>query len=85
MRTGIIKLLETFKRCGLMKDRKARFVCVIAVVLPDGDEFTVRGTCEGYIGFKPEGKNGFGYDPLFYVPEFNITNGTNGTGSRSIK
>ena len=59
-------------------------VCmVIAVVLPDGDEFTVRGTCEGYIGFKPEGKNGFGYDQLFYVLEFQYDYGSNGTGAEA--
>lgn len=55
------------------EERKARFVCVIAVILPGGEEFTVRGTCEGYIGFEPQGTNGFGYDPLFYVPEYDMT------------
>lgn len=53
--------------------RTARFVCAVAVVFPDGRYFTVRGTCEGYIGEKPEGSNGFGYDPLFYVPEYGMT------------
>jgi XTP/dITP diphosphohydrolase len=53
--------------------RSARFVCAIAVVLPNGEAFTVRGTCEGFIGYKPEGNNGFGYDPLFYMPEFGMT------------
>lgn len=45
--------------------RTARFVSSVAVVFPNGKEFTVRGTCEGYIGYAPEGQNGFGYDPLF--------------------
>jgi len=53
--------------------RKASFVCVIAVVYPEGNYFTVKGTCDGYIGFKPEGRNGFGYDPLFYMPEYGMT------------
>lgn len=53
--------------------RTARFVCVIAVVFPDGRDFTVKGTCEGYIGFKAEGENGFGYDPLFFLPDYNMT------------
>ncbi|MCX8129388.1 MAG: XTP/dITP diphosphatase [Clostridia bacterium] len=66
------KLLELLKEVPFEK-RNARFVCVIAVVFPDGESFTVRGTCEGYIAFKPEGKNGFGYDPLFYVPEYDMT------------
>ncbi|HHX17869.1 MAG TPA: XTP/dITP diphosphatase [Clostridium sp.] len=66
------KLLELLKDVPY-EERKARFVCAIAVVLSNGEEFTVKGVCEGYIGFKPEGKNGFGYDPLFYVPEFNMT------------
>ncbi|NJD01154.1 MAG: XTP/dITP diphosphatase [Ruminiclostridium sp.] len=53
--------------------RTARFGCAVAVVFPDGRSFTVRGTCEGYIGEKPVGVNGFGYDPLFYVPGYNTT------------
>ncbi|MCR4434902.1 MAG: XTP/dITP diphosphatase [Clostridiales bacterium] len=53
--------------------RRARFVCAIAVVLPGGNHFTVRGTCEGYIATEPRGNNGFGYDPLFFMPEYNCT------------
>jgi len=55
------------------EQRTARFRCVIAVVCPDGREFTAHGTCEGTIGFQPSGQGGFGYDPLFYVPEFGKT------------
>ena len=50
--------------------RTARFVCAIAAVLPDKREFVVRETIEGYIGEKPAGTNGFGYDPIFYVDEY---------------
>lgn len=58
------KLLNALK--GLPKEeRTARYVSAIAVVFPDGREFTVRGTCEGYIADHREGNNGFGYDPLF--------------------
>lgn len=66
------KLLELLKDVPVDK-RTARFVCVIAVVIPDGTHFTVKGTCEGYISYKPEGSNGFGYDPLFYIPKLNMT------------
>ena len=52
------------------EDRTARFVCAIAAVLPDKRELVVRGTMEGYIGWKAEGENGFGYDPIFYLDEF---------------
>lgn len=48
-----------------LEKRTARFVSTIACVFPDGREFTVRGTCEGYIGLEPQGDGGFGYDPLF--------------------
>lgn len=48
--------------------RTARFVCAIAAILPDKSEIIVRETMEGHIGFKAEGENGFGYDPIF-VPE----------------
>ena len=66
------KLLELLEGVPFEK-RKARFVCAIAVIHPDESNFIVRGTCEGYIALKPEGINGFGYDPLFYMPEFGMT------------
>lgn len=66
------KLLEMLKDVPF-ENRKARFVCAIAVVLPDSTYFTVRGTFEGYIAFEPVGTNGFGYDPLFFLPEYNKT------------
>lgn len=53
--------------------RTARFVCAIAAVLPDGRELTSRGVIEGRIGYEEKGSNGFGYDPIFYVPEFDRT------------
>lgn len=49
--------------------RTARFVCVIALVLPNGEVLTTRGDFEGRIGYEEKGENGFGYDPVFYVPE----------------
>lgn len=54
-------------------DFTARFVCAIAVVRPDGSEFTVRGEVEGLLIETPRGSNGFGYDPIFYIPERGIT------------
>lgn len=53
--------------------RTARFVCVIAAVLPDGTELTARGVIEGRIGYEEKGEGGFGYDPIFLVPEFGKT------------
>lgn len=53
--------------------RTARFVCAIAAVLPDGKELTTRATIEGRIGYEEKGENGFGYDPIFFVPEFGKT------------
>ena len=50
-------------------ERSARFVCVIACVMPDGNVITTRGTIEGQIGYEEKGENGFGYDPIFYLPE----------------
>lgn len=53
--------------------RSARFVCAIAAAFPDGRVETRRGTIEGRIAYEPAGENGFGYDPIFYVPEFGKT------------
>lgn len=52
------------------RDRTARFVCAIACVLPDGRLFTKEATIEGRIGYEEKGTNGFGYDPIFVVPEY---------------
>jgi len=55
------------------EERSARFVCVISLVLPDGREFVERGVVEGLIGYEQKGENGFGYDPIFYLPEYGKT------------
>ncbi len=53
--------------------RTARFVCAIAAAFPDGSVVTKRGTIEGIIGYEERGENGFGYDPIFFVPEYGKT------------
>jgi XTP/dITP diphosphohydrolase len=53
--------------------RSARFVCVIAIALPDGSVQFCTGECKGVITLKPIGENGFGYDPIFYFPELQKT------------
>ncbi|WZL81752.1 XTP/dITP diphosphatase [Vallitaleaceae bacterium 9-2] len=54
-------------------ERTARFVCAIAVAFPDGTTHVVRETIEGEIGYESKGDNGFGYDPIFFVPEHKMT------------
>lgn len=55
------------------EQRSARFVSAIAAVLPDGEVLTAQGTIEGRIGYEEKGSNGFGYDPIFYVPAYDCT------------
>ena len=55
------------------EERSARFVCAIAAALPDGRLLTTRGTIEGQIGYEIVGEGGFGYDPIFYLPERGMT------------
>ena len=62
------KLLENLKGVPDEK-RTARFVSVVCCVLPDGRTIEARGECEGFIGHAPRGNGGFGYDPLFFLPD----------------
>lgn len=66
------------KLLGELKDvpweqRTARFVCVMAITAPNREPVIVEGECKGIIGFEPKGTNGFGYDPLFYLPIYERT------------
>lgn len=53
--------------------RSARFVCAVAAVFPDGREEVVRGVMEGRIAYESAGANGFGYDPIFFLPQYGCT------------
>lgn len=65
----LLKLME-----GVPSEmRKARFRCCVAIARPDGLVKVVEGTCKGLIGFQPQGSYGFGYDPVFIVPDYNQT------------
>ncbi len=67
-----MKLLSLLSDVPLQK-RTARFKCVIAICTPEGETYTAEGTCEGIVGFEMKGEKGFGYDPLFYLPEYDRT------------
>lgn len=60
------KLLKELDKWAI-EERSATFVCVIAVIKPNGEEYLFRGECKGFIGFEYKGDHGFGYDPLFIV------------------
>lgn len=68
---ALIQKLEGVKG----SDRSGRFVCAIAVCFPDGREIVKRGTMEGLIAEEIKGNNGFGYDPIVYLPEYGRTSG----------
>ncbi len=69
------KNANLIKRLANAKDdeRSARFVCAIAALLPDGQLLITRETMEGRIAYEPAGENGFGYDPILYLPEYGMT------------
>lgn len=76
----IIKRLEAVPE----EERTARFVCAVAAILPSGQEIAVRESMEGFIAHKIAGKNGFGYDPIFYLPEFGMTSAEISAGSKNL-
>jgi len=65
----VLKLLENVP----VNKRYGKFVCAAVLVFPDGKTYTVKEECKGIIGFQPKGKSGFGYDPIFLLPEYNKT------------
>jgi len=65
----VLKLLENVS----LNKRNAKFVCVAVLVFPDGKTYMVKEECDGIIGFQPKGEHGFGYDPIFLVPEYEKT------------
>lgn len=70
-----IKNANLLERMDGVPDEKrtARFVCAVAMVRPDGTSEVVRATMEGRVAYEPAGENGFGYDPIFYLPEYGCT------------
>ncbi len=67
---NVDKLLSAL---GAEKDRRARFVCHLTVILPSGGAVAGRGVCEGEIAEEKRGAGGFGYDPVFFLPSLNKT------------
>ena len=68
----VLLLLENLKQVA-WNDRGGRFRCFIAIARPSGEVQTVNGVVEGIIQYESKGTNGFGYDPVFFVPEFGMT------------
>ena len=70
-----IKNTELIRRLEGVEDEKrtARFVCAMAAIMPDGELIEAEGVMEGRIGYEIVGENGFGYDPIFYLPQYGMT------------
>ncbi|MDO4622458.1 MAG: RdgB/HAM1 family non-canonical purine NTP pyrophosphatase [Eubacteriales bacterium] len=66
------KIIENLKDVPV-KDRTARFVCAVGAAMPDGTDLVVRGVIEGRIGYEERGENGFGYDPIFMLPDMSVS------------
>lgn len=67
---NVAKLMQALEN---EENRKAAFQCVISIAVPTGAALTYEGSCEGILTREPAGDNGFGYDPLFFYPDFNKT------------
>lgn len=72
-RKNIKKLLDILSPYKDIKERKARFITVVALIINDNEEKFFRGEVEGFITFTPRGTNGFGYDPVFEIPHLGKT------------
>ena len=68
----VTALLAQLRDVG-WEQRTARFRCVVVIATPSGELHSAEGTCEGMIAFEPAGEGGFGYDPVFYLPDHNCT------------
>ena len=72
-KTDLDRTLLLLKNMEGIEDRAASFVCVITFLLPNGKAYIAKGTCDGIITRELRGDGGFGYDPVFYVPEEECT------------
>lgn len=77
------KLLQMLNGVPFEK-RKAKFICAIVFIIDDNNIIKVQGEVEGYISEKESGKGGFGYDPLFYIPQYNMTFGEISSEEKNI-
>ena len=69
---GMAKLLCNLKDYSF-EEKTARFICCIALLMPNGEKHTFRGECEGFITSEKRGDSGFGFDPVFWVPDYEKT------------
>lgn len=81
-----IKNANIIERLSGVSDdkRTARFVCAIAAVFPDGRSFIRQAAVEGIIGYEEKGGNGFGYDPIFYLPEYGCYSAELSSGQKNL-